>query len=76
VGLLTEAGLADRVRVVASGSTLTLAGKLDTRAHRTLLGLLQGSPSDVQIVDHIEDTAAPAPTPSPKAPQQPAASQN
>jgi serine/threonine-protein kinase len=64
VSVLTEAGLADRVRVVASGSTLTLAGKLDTRAHRTLLGLLQDSPSDIQIVDHIEDTTAPSPTPS------------
>jgi serine/threonine protein kinase len=72
VSVLREAGLADRVRVVASGSTLTLAGKLDTGSHRTLLGLLQDSPSDVQIVDHIEDTATPAPSPSPKAPEQPA----
>jgi serine/threonine-protein kinase len=69
VRVLTEAGLADRVGVVASGSTLTLAGKLDARAHRTLLGLLQDSPSDVQIVDHIEDTTAPAGDPGQSAPQ-------
>ena len=57
VKVLTEAGLADRVRIVASGSTLTLTGRLDARSHSTLLGLLQDGPSNVQIVDHIEDTA-------------------
>jgi eukaryotic-like serine/threonine-protein kinase len=72
VSVLAEAGLANQVRVVVSGSTLTLAGKLDTRSHRTLLGLLQDSPANVQILDHIEDTAAPAPNPSPRAPAQPA----
>jgi Protein kinase domain len=72
VRVLTEAGLADRVGVVASGSTLTLAGTLDTRSHRTLLGLLQDSPSNVQIVDHIEDTATAVPAPSPAASGQPA----
>jgi serine/threonine-protein kinase len=64
VVLLADAGLADNVQVVASGSTLTLAGKLDTGTHRKVLGLLRDSPSDVQIVDHIEETAAPSPTPS------------
>jgi eukaryotic-like serine/threonine-protein kinase len=63
VSALGEAGFADRVRVMAEGSTLTVAGKLDTREHRTLLGLLQGSPPDVQIVDHIEDIESPGPNP-------------
>jgi serine/threonine protein kinase len=66
VGVLAGAGLADRVRVIASGSSLTLSGKLDARSHRTVLGLLQDSPSTVQIVDHIEDIAAASPNPSPK----------
>jgi serine/threonine-protein kinase len=70
VSVLTEAGLADRVGIVASGSTLTLAGKLDTRSHRTLLGLLQDTPSGVQVVDHIEDTATPVADPSPRVPRQ------
>jgi hypothetical protein len=70
--VLTEAGLADRVRVVASGSTLTLSGKLDARSHATLLGLLQDGPPGVQIVDHIEDTMAPAPDPSPPNAEEPA----
>ena len=69
--VLTEAGLADKVTVAASGRTLTLAGKLDTRSHRTLLGLLQDNPSDVRIVDNIEDTAAPAAEPAPEASKQP-----
>jgi Protein kinase domain len=72
VSVLTEAGLADRVGVVASGSTLTLAGRLDAGAHRTLLGLLRDNPADVQIVDHIEDIAPPTPNPSPEAPEPPA----
>jgi serine/threonine protein kinase len=65
--VLSETGLADRVRVIASGSTLTMAGNLDARSHRTLLGLLQDGPPDVQLVDHIEDltSASPAPVPSP-----------
>jgi hypothetical protein len=69
--VLTEAGLADRVRVVASGSTLTLSGKLDARSHATLLGLLQDGPQGVQIVDHIEDTMAPT-DPSPTNAEEPA----
>jgi hypothetical protein len=69
--LLTEAGLADRVSVLASGSTLTLSGKLDARSHATLLGLLQDGPQGVQIVDHIEDTMAPAPSPSPGTAEEP-----
>jgi eukaryotic-like serine/threonine-protein kinase len=69
LGVLAEAGLANRVRVVASGSTLTLSGKLDTGSHRTALGLLQNGPSNVQIVDHIEDTEAA----SPKVSEQPSA---
>jgi hypothetical protein len=72
--VLTEAGLSDKVRVVASGNTLTLSGNLDARSHSNLLGLLQDGPSDVQIVDHIED--APVPTPSPEAATQQSAPSN
>jgi serine/threonine protein kinase len=61
VNALADAGLVDKVRVIAAGSTVTVAGRLDLQAHRTLLSLLQGSPSDVQVVDHIEDTGSPAP---------------
>jgi serine/threonine-protein kinase len=51
---LGEAGLGDRVQIVAAGNTLTLAGKLSTSSHRYLLDLLKGTPADIQIVDHIE----------------------
>ena len=64
VNALGESGLGDRVKVVAVGSTLTLMGKLDARSHSTLLGLLQGSPPNVQIVDHIDDPEAPTSEPT------------
>jgi len=60
VRALGESGIADKVRVVATGNTLTLAGKLDTRSHRMLLELLQGTPQGVQFVDHIEFAEEPA----------------
>jgi hypothetical protein len=58
---LADAGIGNKVKVLASGSTITLSGKLDTRSHRTVLQMLRDSPSSVQILDHIEDTAAAAP---------------
>ncbi len=57
--LIESAGLSQRVRVTAAGSTLTLSGALDPRAHSTLLGLLHGSPAGVRIVDHIEEQIMP-----------------
>ena len=77
VRALGESGLADRVQVAATGNTLTLAGKLDTRAHRMLLELLQETPAGVQIVDHIEfaeappESVAPDPAPSEALPSEP-----
>jgi hypothetical protein len=53
---LADAGIGNKVKVVAAGSTVTLSGKLDTRSHRTVLQLLRDSPSSVQVLDHIEDT--------------------
>jgi serine/threonine-protein kinase len=68
VRALDESGFGDRVRIVASRNTLTLAGKLDTRSHRYLLELLQGTPAGIQIVDHIEFAEEPAATPPPSNP--------
>ena len=68
VRALGETGLGSRVQVVAAGNTLTLIGRLDTRAHRSLLELLQGSPAGVQIVDHIEYAEEPAENVAPSAP--------
>jgi len=65
---LGESGMGDRVRIVAAGSTLTLAGKLSTRSHRYLLELLQGTPADIQIVDHIEFAEEPAEAAPPSSP--------
>ena len=76
---LGESGIADRVQVAAAGNTLTLAGKLDTRAHRILLAILQDTPAGVQIVDHIEFAEAPPegvtpdPAPSEALPPEPQA---
>ena len=58
---LADAGIGNKVKVVAAGSTITLSGKLDTRSHRTVLQMLRDSPSNVQVLDHIEDTAGTAP---------------
>ena len=60
---LGKSGLGNRVKVVAVGSTLTLIGRLDVGSHSKLLGLLKNSPSNVQIVDHIDDTETPAAEP-------------
>jgi serine/threonine-protein kinase len=74
---LGESELAGRVQVAAAGNTLTLAGKLDTRAHRILLEILQNTPAGIQIVDHIEFAEPPAqsisrdPAPSEAPPPEP-----
>jgi hypothetical protein len=65
---LGESGMGDKVRIVAAGNTLTLAGKLSTRSHRYLLELLQGTPADIQIVDHIEFAEEPAEAAPPSSP--------
>jgi hypothetical protein len=58
---LADAGIGNKVKVLAAGSTITLSGKLDTRSHSTVLQLLRDSPSGVQVLDHIEDTAGLSP---------------
>jgi len=52
--------------IQASGSTLTLSGKLRPAEHRELLRFLRTAPSGVQVVDDIQydDTAAPLPAAS------------
>jgi hypothetical protein len=56
---ISEKGLTGRVRVQASGNTLTLAGKLRPADHGALLKLLRNAPSDVRVIDHLEYDDAP-----------------
>jgi serine/threonine-protein kinase len=58
--MLAETGNSQRARVVATGRTLTLVGKLDSQSYRRLLDVTKGAPEEVQIVDHIEMEAPPA----------------
>jgi predicted Ser/Thr protein kinase len=60
----SEKGLKVRVKVQASGNTLTLAGKLRPGEHREMLQFLRNAPANVRVVDHIEydDTPDPAAT--------------
>jgi serine/threonine protein kinase len=59
---ISDRGLNGRVKVIGSGNTLTLAGKLKPGEHSDLLKFLRDAPSEVRVVDHIEydDTADPA----------------
>ena len=52
--ILVESNIADRVRVVATGNTLTLTGTLRLPQHRRLLARLRNVPDRVQIIDDIE----------------------
>jgi hypothetical protein len=52
--ILVESSIADRVRVVAAGNTLTLTGTLRLPQHRRLLARLRNVPDRVQIIDDIE----------------------
>jgi hypothetical protein len=56
---ITEKGLTGRARVLGSGNTLTLSGKLRPTEHAGLLSLLRNAPSDVRVIDHIEYDDAP-----------------
>jgi eukaryotic-like serine/threonine-protein kinase len=55
-------GLKGRVKVQASGNTLTLAGKLRPGEHREMLQFLRNAPASVRVVDHIEYDDTPDPT--------------
>jgi hypothetical protein len=52
--MLLESNIADQVRVVATGNTLTLTGTLRLPQHRRLLARLRNVPDRVQIIDDIE----------------------
>jgi eukaryotic-like serine/threonine-protein kinase len=60
--VISERGLTGRAKVVGTGNTLTLSGKLRPGEHGDLLKFLRNAPSDVRVIDHVEydDTPAPA----------------
>jgi eukaryotic-like serine/threonine-protein kinase len=60
---LSESNIGSEVRVVATGNTVTLTGKLGPIAHRRLLSKLQFVPASLQIIDDIEYTEEPLQTP-------------
>jgi serine/threonine protein kinase len=49
-----QKGIADRLKIQASGNSLTVAGKLHPREHSELLSFLRQAPAAVHVVDHIE----------------------
>jgi hypothetical protein len=59
---ISERGLNGRVKVQASGSMLTLAGKIRPAEHGALLKLLRNAPSDVRVIDHLEYDDTPVAT--------------
>jgi hypothetical protein len=52
--MLVESNIANRVKVVATGNTVTLTGTLRLPQHRRLLARLRNVPDRVQIIDDIE----------------------
>lgn len=52
---IAEHGFGNRARVQGTGNTLTLSGKLRPSEHSALLKFLHDTPSEVRLVDHIED---------------------
>jgi tRNA A-37 threonylcarbamoyl transferase component Bud32 len=52
--ILVESDIADQVKVVATGNTLTLTGTLRLAQHRKLLARLRNVPDRLQIIDDIE----------------------
>jgi serine/threonine-protein kinase len=52
--MLVESNIADRVKVVATGNTVTLTGTLRLPQHRRLLARLRNVPDRVQVIDDIE----------------------
>ncbi len=58
---LAEKGLTNRVKIAASGNSLTLTGKLRPTEHSALLHFMRGAPSELHVVDDIlyDDAAVP-----------------
>ena len=60
---IAEKNLGSRVKVNATASTLTLAGKLRTADHASLLKFMRNAPSNVRVVDDIQYDDTPVTTP-------------
>lgn len=54
---LQSAGLDGKVKINGTGNTLTLSGRLNSSEHRRLLQNLKNIPTNVHLVDHVEDAA-------------------
>ncbi len=61
-GAIAEKELNGRVRVNATSSTLTLAGKLRPAEHASLLKFMRNAPPNVRVVDDIQYDDAPVPS--------------
>lgn len=73
--ILVQSGIDGQVQATASGATITLTGKLQLAAHRSLLARLQDIPDRLQVIDDIDYAAeqssdASDETPSVAAPSQ------
>jgi serine/threonine-protein kinase len=60
--VIAEKNLSGRVKVNATASTLTLAGKLHTADHASLLKFMRNAPSNVRVVDDIQYDDTPVAT--------------
>ena len=60
VEAIAQRNLADRVKVIGTGNTLTMKGKLRPAEHSSLLHFMRNAPAAVHVVDDIlyDDTAA------------------
>lgn len=55
---ISEKGLGGRVKLQATGNTLTLVGKLRPAEHGELLKFLRNAPASANVIDQIEDDVA------------------
>jgi serine/threonine-protein kinase len=58
---LADHGIASRVSVEATSSTITLSGKLRPSEHSSLLHFMRNAPANVRVVDDIQYDDAPIP---------------
>jgi len=72
---LASANLANRVKVTATASTVTVSGKLRPTEHSQLLKAMHDAPAGVHVVDDTQDEDSPAAS-SPRSPATAAASTN
>ena len=59
---LAHQGMAGRVKVDATSSTLTLTGKLRPAEHASLLRFMRNAPSNIRVVDEISYDDTPVPS--------------